>query len=101
MDAVTIRLDLNNPEFQRDWMALEKDDAEGLRQSLKKISKMSWNQLYQSKGFHWEEIHSKSGPHTSRLYSIRITKKFRAVVYRSGDFLRFLTLHPDHDSAYH
>jgi hypothetical protein len=24
----------------------------------------------------------------------------RAVVKRSGDFLEFLTLHPDHDSAY-
>ena len=32
--------------------------------------------------------------------SIRITEKFRARVTRDGVFMRFISLHPDHDSAY-
>jgi hypothetical protein len=35
------------------------------------------------------------------LYSFRISQVFRAVAYREGLGLRILTLHPDHDSAYH
>ena len=43
---------------------------------------------------------SKAGPDGLRLYSLRIGKGFRAVAVRDGDWLRVLTLHPDHDSAY-
>lgn len=97
---VRVRLDLNNTIFQKDWFALPKEEAERFRTVLKQIVKMDWNQVYQSKGLHWEEITSKIGPHSQKLYSIRVTGKFRAVVYRDKDFMRFLTLHPDHDSAY-
>lgn len=96
-----IRLDLNNPIFQKDWLALPKEEAERFRASLKQISQMSWEQIYKSKGLHWEEILSKTGPDGNKIYSIRITDKFRAVVYRDHDFMRFLTLHTDHDSVYH
>lgn len=94
------RLDLNNPIFQKDWFSLPKEEAERFRSSLKQISQMTWDQVYQSKGLHWEEVTSKLGPNGQKLYTIRITDKFRAVVTRDQDFMRFLTLHPDHDSAY-
>ena len=99
MTSPCIRLDLNNPVLQKDWLQLNKEDAEQFRSSLRLLTQMTWDQVYQSKGFHWEEIVSKMGPHDSKLYSIRITKKFRAVVYRDKEFMRFLTLHPDHDST--
>lgn len=100
MPPARVRLDLNNPVFQKDWFSLPKEEAERLRSALKQIAQMTWDQVYQSKGLHWEEILSKPGPHEQKMYTIRITDKFRAVVYRDQDFIRFLTLHPDHDSAY-
>jgi hypothetical protein len=35
-----------------------------------------------------------------RLYSMRISRGCRAVAWRDGEWLRLLSLHPDHDSAY-
>ncbi len=32
--------------------------------------------------------------------SLRLSQKVRAIAYREGDFLRFVSLHPDRDSAY-
>jgi hypothetical protein len=34
------------------------------------------------------------------LYSLRITQARRCTAYRDGDFMRFLTITPDHDSSY-
>ena len=95
-----IALDLNNPEFQRDWFALEHDEALAVLATLRKILRLDWNQLYGDPGLRWEAILSRPGPGGQRLYSLRVTKRVRAVAYRQGDFLRFLSLHPDHDSAY-
>jgi hypothetical protein len=61
---------------------------------------MDWNQVYQDKELNWEKIHSVKTPKGRELYSIRLSKKFRAVVYRKDEFLIFVSLHPDHDSAY-
>jgi len=95
-----IALDLNNPEFQRDWFALERDEALTVLATLRKILRLDWNELYADRGLRWEAILSRPSPAGQRLYSLRVTKRVRAVAYRQGDFLRFLSLHPDHDSAY-
>ena len=97
---MAVRLDLNNPEFQRAWFALEKDDRLAVLNSCVKLAAMDWDSVCRDKGLRWEMIHSRRGLDGGRLYSIRITVKVRAVVWRSGDFLEFLTLHADHDSAY-
>lgn len=97
---MAIRLDLNNPVFQSQWFALEKDARLALLQSCSKLAALTWEELYRDKGFRWEQIHSRRAPDGSKLHSLRITKKIRAVARRDGDFLEFLTLHPDHDSAY-
>ena len=65
-----------------------------------KLAAMEWPAIYRDQGLRWDLIQSRAGAGTVRLYSIRITQKIRAVVRRSGDFLEFLTLHADHDSAY-
>ena len=88
--------DLNNPDFQQDLLTLEKAELLAFFKTLKKLQQMSWEQVYKDKGLRWESIKSLQRD----AYTIRVTKKCRAVVKRSGDVLRFASLHPDHDSAY-
>jgi hypothetical protein len=95
-----VRLDLNNQVFQSQWFSLEKEDRNAVLQSCIKLAALDWEILYHDRGFRWELIHSRRAPDGSKLYSLRITKKIRAVARRSGEFLELLTLHPDHDSAY-
>lgn len=95
-----VLLDLNHPEFQEQWFSLPAAEALNVLATLRKIQKLDWQQIYHDKGLRWEAIQSRIGPNRQRIYSIRITQKMRAVAYRDGNFMRFLTLHPDHDSAY-
>ena len=95
-----VLLDLNNPVFQEDLFNLAKEDAIRVLETMKRIKEFTWADIYKDKGLRWEMIHSKVGPDRQRLYSIRISQKFLALVYREAQFLRFLSLHPDHDSAY-
>ena len=95
-----ILLDLNNPVFQKDLFALPKSEALATLKTLRKISQLTWGKLYADKGLRWEMIHSKQGKKGGKLYSFRITQKCRAVGTREGDYLRLLSLHSDHDSAY-
>jgi len=95
-----IRLDLNNPVFQAQLLDLNKQEAWAVLKTLRLLRKMSWEQIQVSKGLHWELIQSKQGASGERLYSLRISRTCRAVAFREGDWLRLLSLHPDHDSAY-
>ena len=95
-----IELDLNNPAFQDDLFELEKPELLALLKTLRKVRQLEWNDLYKDSGLNWEAIESRSGDDGERVYSIRITQKCRAVVQRSKSIMRFLELHPDHDSAY-
>ena len=95
-----VRLDLNVERFQRDLFKLESEQQLALLGTFRKIATMTWEQVYRDKGLHWEAIESQTGPNKQRLYSLRITIKFRAVAYRDGNFMRCVSLHPDHDSAY-
>jgi GH35 family endo-1,4-beta-xylanase len=96
-----VSLDLNSPVFQRDLFALDKRNQNAVLSTLKRIHAMTWNQLYMDAGLKWETIHSRHGPSGRRLYSFRVNQAFRVVAYREGTWLRILSLHPDHDSAYH
>ena len=95
-----IRLDLNNPVFQRQLFNLTKRDQRNILNTLRKLSKMTWQQVYSYFGLKWEVILSQKGPGDNKLFSFRISKGFRGVAYREGAWLRLLSLLPDHDSAY-
>ncbi|MBI5893692.1 MAG: hypothetical protein HZB79_08605 [Deltaproteobacteria bacterium] len=95
-----VLLDLNNPVFQEDLFALEKEDSVRILAALYKIKKLKWADVYKDKGLRWELVQSREGPTGQRLYTIRVSRGFRALVYREGEYIRFLSLHPDHDSAY-
>lgn len=95
-----LRLDLNNPEFQQQLCRLQKDEQVAVIKTFKKLLSMDWNGVFHDKGLKWELIYSKKGPQNERLYSLRVTQSCRIVAYREQDWLRVLTIHPDHDSAY-
>lgn len=94
------KIDLNSPQFQKDLFALEKNEQLALLKTLRKVHQLTWQQLYRDAGLNWEAILSKKTLSGERLYSFRFSQKYRAVAMRQADFLRVLTLHTDHDSAY-
>jgi hypothetical protein len=91
------KLDLNDPDFLKDWFSLEKSDQLALLKTLRKLVGFTWDQVYKDAGLNWELAREAYG---ERFYSIRITQKCRALVRRNNDFVVFVSLHPDHDSAY-
>lgn len=95
-----VRLDLNSPVFLRNLFDLSKEQQRQVLTTLRKLFEMTWDQVYTDAGLNWEAIVSQVGPDGGRLYSLRMGKGFRAVAYRKDDWLRILSLHPDHDSAY-
>lgn len=95
-----LELDLNNPAFQRDLVALKKPEVVALLKTLRKLLSLEWDGVHRDPGLKYELVHSVTGANGERIYTIRITQKCRAVVMRSGNLMRFLALHPDHDSAY-
>jgi hypothetical protein len=96
-----IQLDLNNPVFQKNLLSLEKPERHSAMETLKKISRMTWNQLYRDNGLKWEKIASADPPPgVAAVYSVRITQSRRATAYREGNLIRLLSIAPDHDAAY-
>lgn len=95
-----VLLDLNNPIFQKHLFNLSKSDLGAVFKTLKKISNLTWEQLYQDQGLKWEMIKNKKGKNQEKLYTLRITQKCRVIAVREEDYLRLLSLHTDHDSAY-
>ena len=95
-----MKIDLNFPDFQEDLFKLEKSEIYALVKSLRALFKMDFDQLRRSSGLNLEKIRNMKTRKGNPLYSIRISRSFRAVVSIEGDYLRFISLHPDHDSAY-
>ena len=98
--------DLSFPRLQTELLELETTEFDQLEETVKKIEKMTWDQIYktssktQKRGLNWEIIENQVTQSGKKIASVRISKKFRARVCRNGNFMRFISLHPDHDSAY-
>ena len=95
-----VRLDLNSPEFQDAFLRLELAELKQVVASFRRLRELDWTGVYRHTGFRWEAIEHLKAPNGGRVYSLRLSQKARAVAYRDGDFLRMISLHPDHDSAY-
>ena len=96
-----VKLDLNNPEFQSNLLELDKGERNRVLDTLKKLLKLDWEQVYRDPGLKWEKITSLKPPKgIDAIYSLRITQARRATAIREGDFIRFLTVEPDHDATY-
>ncbi|QCW84959.1 hypothetical protein EQU24_21350 [Methylotuvimicrobium buryatense] len=80
---------------------LQKPERHAALDSLNKIRQMTWNQVYRDSGIKWEKIISVNPPTgIDAIYSLRITQARRATAYCDGDFIRLLTIAPDHDNTY-
>lgn len=90
---------MNNRQFQDVLFNLEKIEQRALLNTLRKISKLSWEELYQDKGIRWELITSETLEDIN-TYSFRFSQKYRGTAYRNGDYLMLLNLFVDHDGAY-
>ncbi|MGD1104441.1 MAG: hypothetical protein ABSA59_20525 [Terriglobia bacterium] len=95
-----IRLDLNSPEFLEVFFFLESSELRQVVASLRRLHGLNWNDLYRHRGFRWEAIEHLKGPNGATVYSLRLSQRIRALAFREGEFLRFISLHPEHDSAY-
>ena len=97
----TIRLDLNNPVFQEQLLTRQKPERHAALDTLNKIRQLTWNQLYRDPGLKWEKITSVRPPvGIDAVYSLRISRSRRATAHRDGEFMRLLTIAPDHDATY-
>jgi len=97
----TVRLDPNNPIFQENLLTLQKPERLAALDTLDRLRQMTWSQVYRDKGLNWEKILSVKPPAgIDAIYSLRITQSRRAIAYRDGDFIRLLTVAPDHDATY-
>lgn len=101
-----ILCDLGFPRLQVELLKLEMAEFDQVEETVRKIEKMTWDQIYktssktQKRGLNWEIIENQTTRSGKKIASIRISKKFRARVCRDGRHMRFISLHPDHDSAY-
>ena len=95
-----MKIDLNFPDFQKDLFKLQKKELYALIKTFRTLSRMDFDQLISSSGLNLERVKKTKTRKGNPIYSIRITRSFRAILSIEGDYLRFISLHPDHDSAY-
>ncbi|NQW44041.1 MAG: hypothetical protein HQ462_01395 [Deltaproteobacteria bacterium] len=102
-----VQCDLEFPTLQDQLKKPKSLDFEAFFNKVEKINEMTWQQVYATsskgkakRGLNWEALPNQRTASGGTVASIRITDKFRARVTRDGVFMRFISLHPDHDSAY-
>lgn len=96
-----VSLDLNNPDFQLDLFSLQQPEKLAALNTLQKIRRLTWAQVYRDNGLKWEKITSRKPPAgIEALYSLRMTQSCRAVAYRAGNTMVFLRIFSDHDATY-
>jgi len=95
-----VRLDLNSPQFQDVLFRLELAELKQVVAALRRLRELEWNTLYRHPGFQREAIEHLKSPNGARVYSLRLSQRIRALAFRDGDFLRFISLHPEYNSAY-
>jgi hypothetical protein len=97
----SVLLDLNNETFLDNWLELDKAERNRVCDTLKKLRRLTWEQVYRDPGLKWEKITSLRPPQgIDAIYSLRISQGRRATAIRQGSYMRFLTIAPDHDAAY-
>jgi hypothetical protein len=100
---LAVQLDINSPIFLVSLFGLPNEEKLQALKTLQKISQLTWHDVYQDQGLKWEKITSvKPDPELKidAIYSLRINNARRATAYRDGNFMRFLTIAPDHDATY-
>ena len=93
--------------FQNELKELEPPHYDQVFNCIEKIEKMTWAQIYATsskgagkRGLNWEVLTHQKTASGGTIATIRVSEKFRARVTRNGVTMIFISLHPDHDSAY-
>ena len=87
--ASLVRLDLNNPVFQQKLLSLPKPERHAALDTLDKLRRLTWEQVYRDHGLKWERITSVQPPTgVDAVYSLRINVSRRATAFREGDYIR-------------
>lgn len=96
-----VELDLNSKTFQANLFALDRDTQRAALETLRKITALTWPEVYRDTGLKWEKIARLTEAETGgAVYSIRLTRSRRATACRAGNMMRFLSIPPDHDATY-
>ncbi len=103
-----IACDLGFSLFQKEFKNLSDEQFKKISDTITKIQGMTWQQVYdqstknpkQKTGLNWEVIEGQKTFDGKTIASIRVSNKFRARVCRDRRWMRFISLHPDHDSVY-
>ena len=98
--ADKILLDLNSPGFLDVLFELDATELTRVMKSLKRTRTMDWATFIKHPGSKWEQIEHVLDPNKKPAHSFRLSQKYRALAWRDGNYLRVLSLHLDHDSAY-
>ena len=101
-------VDLNFPGILDQIRALNDQDFKVFKSRIEYIGKLTWQNIYNTStknpklktGLNWEVIQNQKTEDNQIIASIRISKSFRARVSRKDQYMRFISLHLDHDSTY-
>ena len=101
-----VQVDVSFSDFIDEFTNESKDNQKRLLKKITSIQEMTWQDVYNTsskgkgkRGLNWEVLDQKTAD-SDVVASIRIDEKYRARVSRDGSWMRFISLHPDHDSAY-
>lgn len=102
-----VLIDASCPRFMTALANLKEHDQEAILDTIGKIQKLTWDDVYktssktpgQKRGINYEAIDQQTAS-GRRIATIRESGKIRIRVCRDQQFMRFISIHIDHDSAY-
>ena len=95
-----LRLDLNKPEFQEQLFAVKKQEHNEVRGTLKNLYQMAWKQAFVDRGPTMGAHALKAGtPRRVALHAPHVPR-ISCRSLSAVDWMVFLALHPDRESAY-
>ena len=103
----SVLVDTGYPRFLTTLVNLELDEQEAIIDTIDKIQRMTWDDVYrtssktpgQKRGINYEPIDQRTAS-GKRIATIRASGKIRIRVCRDEQYMRCISIHVDHDSAY-
>lgn len=82
---------------------LSKQELNSFIDYAKKVEKLSWQSIHQNKGLNYEKIDTLGKPNylddSVSLYSMRASRKFRILGYRSKEFFYIVWFDNNHETC--